>query len=93
MTDRLDEILSDLSTEKRLEQERQREQEQLRRAAVAAVRLGNAARAKLLARPEEPLASKTDADKMYRRVRAAREMKALSDKGRWSDERANQEAF
>jgi hypothetical protein len=77
MSDRLGEILSEVSTEQRLKQERQRELEQLRRAAVAAVKLSNAARAKIYAPDEEPLGSANAAARNYRRAQAAKQMKEL----------------
>ena len=51
MTDRLDEILHEVTTQRLLERERerQRELEQLREAAVAAAKLSGAARAKIYA--------------------------------------------
>ncbi len=80
MTERLDEILQEVDTQQRLEQERQRERGQLHRAAVAAVKLSNAARVRIYAPDEEPLGSAQDADKNYRRAQAVRRMKQLQVK-------------
>ncbi len=82
MTERLEEILNEVSTEQRLKQERQRELEQLQRAAVTAVKLSNAARAKIYAPDEEPLGSANAAARNYRRVRAKQAMKALQNQGK-----------
>ena len=74
MTDRLDEILHEVTTQQLLERERQRELEQLREAPVAAAKLSGAARAKIYAPDEEPLGSANAAARNSRRARAAKEM-------------------
>ena len=75
---RLDEILHGLQAETKAEEQLQRELDELRKASVAAIKLGIAARAKLLAPEQEPLGSAEVADRNYKR---ARKMKALRNQG------------